>query len=356
MVPSLVSSLPFMGTKWVTRWENVENHRIFRERTPQKVVVLGASFFGERFCLEPPSQPGATQNDACMLSNVLNIEKTKFDVMKDFTFYQMTMGGTNAQVHLYFLLELLKINDGSLKYIIYDGPRKFLLNTTEREYFNLHKKLLATLDTLPQDLRTEKVISFEARLKKQIEFDERSGQAFTKRSRIAELQKLLQSKRAWFGEFLSGVKSALSKESDEAMFNHFLSRHNRLYETYDKDEYTGSILPLQKESYFEKPEDFEFLDLILDLCRKRNIQLVLYYSPSRFYYSAKEPEPYNSKIHQPTMDYLAPRGVKFLDYRDLPFLVPRDTSEGIHPSVSMKLTIARRFLIDLNRMEHEKKN
>jgi hypothetical protein len=352
--PTLISALPFMGTQTVRSWERVTEHRVFRDPAPDKVVFLGASYFGERYCNDHPQKVGGLENDACILANILNWKKNEFPELSSFKFFHFAMGGTYAQAHLYYLLQLLKIKDGSLKYIIFDGPRKFYLNLKSSEYFALHEKLLEEISKLPESSKTDRLNRFEKALAEQIKRDKDSGLPFTKVSTRDKFQKVFQAKRDWFGEFLAGVKTAFGTDVQQKTFEDLLVKHDQLYGNRNRDEFDEPMTSYVDSDFFNSEEDFDFLAIMLDLCKANGIKLVLYYSPSRKYYSSTHPEPYDSHIHKPVREYFEPRGMKFMDYRNIPFLVPRDSIDGIHPALSTKLVIAGRMLEDLRKYANEK--
>jgi hypothetical protein len=350
-IPKVVSRLPFMGTKWVNSWESIKEHEIFRDKSPQKIVLLGASYWGERLCMDEPNVPNSFQDETCMTSLVLNIEKHKLKKMEDFNFFQTTQGGSGAQAHLYFLLNLLEINDGSLKYIAYDGPRLFELDLHERENFSLHKKLLEKINMLPVKFQSEKLSRFAKKLDVQIRKDIESGESFAKPDIVYELRKIIHQNIRWFGKFQSRFKSYISKDSDEKAFTDFLARHNQLNKNKDKNEFFKPLFPLVPKYYMTRPENLEFLDLLYELCEKAKIKLVITFPPDQRLFNTLTREPWESKIFQPTNSFFSnKKGVYILDYRDMPASVPRDSIDGLHPSLSGKLTLAKKLLTDLEKI------
>ena len=347
-IPTLVRTLPFMGTNFIRSWDAVQDHKIFRSQAKQKAVLLGASYLGERYCVDAPSLPGSIENDACLAANIFNLNRSKYFKMRDVEFFQVTMGGTVPQVHLYNLFQLLKINDGSLKYIIYDGPRKFNFATYDQDYHALHRALLQELENAPNDLRSLKIDKFQAQLKAEIDSLERSGEPYTKNISLHMFGKYLKRQRSWFGEFQNDLRSALNPDLDRVTFESFLQKHNKIDGGKDEDEFDPSKkISFPPSAYIETENDFLFLDILSEICRVRGIKLIIYYPPSRSYYSWAERDPYESHAHRPAMERLRPKGVAFFDYRPLPFLQPRDTYEGIHPTLSKRLEMVNRILADM---------
>lgn len=353
-VPALVQNLPHGGFHWIPSWDAVDTHQILKDPAPNKVVILGASYFGERYCGGPIKTPGGIADDGCMLSNILNENREKFSETKDFKFYQMTMGGTISQVHFYFLLHLLELPDNSIKYIIYDGPRKFYLDVPEREYHALHLELLKKIDSFPESMKTTRLMKFSQELKAQIAKDYAKGETPSS-LRWHMFKKFIRSRRDWIFNFQTWVNSIFYPDRNHVMQVRYTKRHQELYGNYPDSPDTAQQVPLHSSDYMNDERSFEFLDLIEELCRKKGIQLVLYYSPSRVYYSWAEKEPYNSQVHAPTMKRYK-NSLKFMDYRAMRFLIPADTLDGIHPSMPKKLLIADEMLKDLRNYELEKKH
>ena len=354
-IPSLLDRVGLYRANWIQVWEDISHHKIFASPAPQKVVLLGDSEFGERFCHENPESAAATDDD-CALRAVLNFKKGAYPHIKNFQFFDFSKNGTIAEAHLYYFLHLMDIPDHSVKYVIYAAPDKLFLKLHERSYFMLNEKTADKIDALPTELKNDKLTKLASEYRARISTYEKEERYFRYRYLYRRAPTLFWSQRLFFHETMRDIRYRLAPNSPEIIFNTYLEKHQKVSGTYSEDQYPYPLASPDPHLFFEKDSDFDFLDIIYDLCQKKGIQLVLYFPPDRVTCPNFQLEPCNTETYIPVIKHFANKNVPLLDFRSSEFKVPRDSLDGVHPSLSFKLTLAEGFLNELEKFETNKQN
>ena len=207
------------------------------------------------------------------------------------------------------------------------------------------------LDRLPEDLRTPELLRAADEYRRRVDAFEKEQAFHRPRYFFRRFRSRFWDKRSFVQDFVRNVRDTIAPTYAAVNFNHYLKLHEAAGGTSPVDQYDKPLAPQEPHLSFRQPGDLEFLDLIYDLSRKHGIQLILYFPPDRVTCPSFHLEPCNSNTFEPVKRYFSAKGVPFIDLRGMEFIAPRDTLDGIHPSISAKLKISEAFFDALEKLE-----
>jgi len=355
-VPPLLSRAGLRAANWIRVWEYAGDHEFFSSKARQRVVLLGDSSLGARYCHVDPALHNSPVDDDCTVRSAMEFQRSGFPQMKKFEFFDFTKNGTLAEAHLYFFLLMLNHHGGGdIKYLIYSLPGKLSLNLHERAYYVLNEQTSRQISLLSPALQLEQLHWLDHYNQGRLEQFEKEQPLFRARDRVTRYREIFLAHRSFVQDFLGDLRESYSPDSSEIIFQSYLKKQEYNGGFTKEDHFKGPMVPPEPESFFTKESDFIFLDILSELCRRTGIELVLYLPPSRRTCPPGQLEPCDSKIYQPILDrYRTAKNITFVDHRSDPYLVPRDSLDGIHPSLLYKLSLAKEFLSVINTIEDKK--
>ncbi|MGZ3650003.1 MAG: hypothetical protein ACXVCI_02670 [Bdellovibrionota bacterium] len=354
-VPSLLSRAGLRAANWVHVWEYAGDHEFFSSKARDRVVLLGDSSLGTRYCHVDPALPNAPVDDDCTVRSAMEFQRVDFPNTKKFDFFDFTVNGTLAEAHLYyFLLMLNHHGGGAIKYLIYSLPGKLSLNLHDRAYYVLNEQSSKQIEMLSPALQTDQLRWVERYNQGRLEQFEKEQPLFRARDRITRYREIFLAHRSFVQDILGDFRERYSPDSSEIIFRNYLKKQEYNGGFTPEDRFKGPVVPPQPESFFTEESDFLFLDILSELCRRMGIELVFYLPPNRKVCPPGNLEPCDSKIYQPILNRYRGKNITFLDHRRDPYLVPRDSLDGVHPSLLYKLSIAKEFLSVINTIEDKK--
>lgn len=354
LVPPLLTRAGLRAANWVRVWEYISDHEFFSTSSKDRVVLLGDSSMGTRYCHEAPDVPGAPRDDDCALRTAMEFLKSDYPGLSRFSFFDFTTNGTVAEAHLYYFLLMLSRGGDKIKYLFYSLPGKLTLTLHDRSYFVLNEEAVKLMEALPENLKTDQIRWLTKNYRERLEAFSREQQFFHERDRFRRFREIFWAHRSFVQDFIGDLKERYAPDSSRIVFESFLKKEINQNGVDPPDRFKGPMEPPSPESYFTKESDFLFLDVLADLTQKLGIKLVFYIPPNRVTCPPTQLEPCDSNIYRPIIDRYAKRNILILDHRRDPFLVPRDSQDGLHPTLHTKLNIAREFLRAIAQIEESR--
>lgn len=354
VVPPLLSRAGLRAANWVRVWEYVSDHEFFSTASRNRVVLLGDSSMGGRYCNKSPEVPGAAVDDDCALRAAMDFQKSEFPGLSRFEFFDFTKNGTYAEAHLYYFLLMLSHGGENIRYLIYSLPGKLTLDLHQRSYYVLGEQTTRLIRLLPPELHSEKLDWLAAHNEEKLREFAKEEKHFHLRDRLRRFKEIFWAHRSFVQDLLGDLRERYAPNASEAIFKTYLKRQADAGELVPEDHFARPAEPPDPSQYFERESDFLFLDILSDLCKKMGIQLIFYIPPNRVTCPRENPEPCESKIYRPIVKRYESRGVAIIDKRRDDFLVPRDSLDGIHPGLFYKLSLAKEFLNVIRSFEEKK--
>jgi hypothetical protein len=355
LVPPLLTRAGLRAANWVRVWEYISDHEFFSSTSRDRVVLLGDSALGTRYCNVSPDVAGAPVDDNCTVRSAMQFQAKQFPNLSRFSYFDFTTNGTLAEAHLYYFLLMLAHGGSSMKYLIYTLPGKLTLNLHDRSYYVLNEQAANLIDSLPPELQTEKLRWLAKNYRDRLETFSREQQFFHERDRYRRFREIFWAHRSFVQDLLGDLRDRFAPEASEVIFNTYLEKESATTKLSPVDQFHGQTHDPLPEMYFKTERDFLFLDILTELCERVGITVIFYIPPNRTVCPPTQLEPCDSNIFRPILARYHDRpGVTFLDHRRDPYLVPRDSPDGIHPSLHSKMEIATELLHAISETEEKK--
>jgi len=355
LVPPLLTRAGLRAANWVRVWEHISDHEFFSSKARDRVVLLGDSTLGTRYCHVSPQVPNAPLDDDCTLRSIMSFERSHYPGLERFEFFDFTSNGTLAEAHLYYFLLMLSQGGDSIRYLIYSLPGKLTLDLHDRSYFVLNEQAANLIDALPPALRSEKLSWLSHHYRERLDAFAKEQTLFHERDRFRRFREIFWAHRSFVQDLLGDLRERYAPDSSEAIFGTYYKKFVDGGGLTPVDHFQAAPATVNPNEFFTKESDFLFLDILSELCHRLGIQLILFAPPDRVTCPAPGLEPCDSNIYQPIFArYRGRPGIQILDNRRDPYLVPRDSLDGTHPSLLKKLALAKEFLHEISESENKR--